>query len=131
MIANLLPDHDDLIIKRIIIPLLPAQQLKPLNLLAPLVLLKISIDQQLVMHLVDDDLLAVNDEYELIGIFILLEDIIQDGFVVVLVLESQVALILVVGVVAEAGAPGVAVCVGFYLDGGDVLAGEDGVGALG
>lgn len=34
-------------------------------------------------------------------------------------------LILGVGVVVETGAEGVAVCVGFNLDGGNVLTGED------
>lgn len=77
------------------------------------------------MRLIDDDLLAVDDEYELIGAFVLLEYVVEDGLEVVLILELQVALALVLRVVSEPRAPRVAIRVGLYLNGGDVLAGED------
>lgn len=83
------------------------------------------------MHLIDYDFLAVDDKYELIRVFILLEDVIKDGAEVILILEVQVALALILRVVFEPCAPSVTVCVGFYLDSGYVLTSEHRVRTLG
>ena len=60
LIADFLSNHDDLIIKGIITPLLSSKQLKPILSLLLFILLEIAIDQQLIMQLIDYNLLAVD-----------------------------------------------------------------------
>lgn len=115
-----------------VVPNLAAQQLIPIRHLTLLIDLEIPKDQQLIGNLIDDDPLAVDDEDELVGIFVLLEDVVQNCAVVVLVLHQQLGFgAVALRTVAELAAPDVARCVDFYFQLRDVLAREDGVGVLG